>query len=82
MEITVRTPAGALPDAIQPTSRVEAFSKTDVTLYVPLEGEWIIWRDGDEMIGSVDLNPLLDEACTVTISRQPKGWGWDCVPSL
>ena len=61
--------------ACQPTSRVEAFSKTDVTLYVPLEGEWIIWRDGDEMIGSVDLNPLLDEACTVTISRATQRLG-------
>lgn len=80
VEITVRTPAGVLSGAAQPTSRVEAFSTTDLTLYVPIEGQWTIARNGNEMIRSVDLNPKLDEGCIVHISLRPNGWGWDCVP--
>ena len=78
VEITVRTPAGVLPGAVQPRSRVEAFSTTDVTLYVPFEGQWTIARNDNEMISSVDLAPQLEEGCTVTISIRPTGWGWGC----
>ena len=82
VEITVRTPAGAIPGAVQPTSRLEAFSTTDVTFYVPIEGQWTIARNGNEMISSLDLNSKLDEGCTVYISLRPTGWGWDCGPTL
>jgi hypothetical protein len=81
VEITVRTPIGALPGAVQPTSRVEAFSTADVTMYVPLEGQWTIARNGNGMISSVDLDPKLDNGFTVHISLRPNGWGWDCGPA-
>ena len=80
VEITMRTPAGVLPGAVQPTSRIEPFSTTDLTLYVPLKGHWTIARNGNEMINS-DVDSL-DPGCTVRISFRPTGWGWGCEGSL
>ena len=79
VELTVTTPAaGVLPGAVQPTSRLEGSSTTDVTFYVPLEGAWTIARNGNQMITSDDLNPKLDPGCTLRISFRPTGWGWGC----
>ena len=39
VEIRVRTPAGALPNAVQPAS-VPAHTTADVTFYIPLAGDW------------------------------------------
>ena len=75
VEITVRTPAGVLPGAVQPTSRLEADSTTDVTFYVPLGGEWAIVRDGTEMISSVDISAKLGPGCSVHIYLRPQRHG-------
>ena len=76
----MRTPDGVLAGAVQPTSRIEPFSTTDLTFYVPLKGHWTIARNGNEMINS-DVDSL-DPGCTVRISFRPTGWGWGCEGSL
>ena len=80
VEITVRTPTGVLPGAVQPTSRVGGFTNADVTLYVPLEGVWTIARNGSEMISSVDLDldPQRGPGCTVLVTLRPNSWAWGC----
>ena len=77
VDLRVMTPAGETSGAVQPTSRVEAFSTTDVTFYIPLEGEWRITGNLSDLITSVE-SAELDDGCTVIIDLQPTFWGWRC----
>ena len=58
-ELTITTPAGVLPGAVQPAS-VPAFSETIVTFDVPIRGEWAFAVNGDDQLGFQELNPNID----------------------
>ena len=52
VELTVTTPTGGLPGAVQPAS-LQTGSTTTVTLYVPAGGNWAITVNGvPDVLGS------------------------------
>ena len=62
VELTVTTPAGVLPGAVQPTS-LPAHSTTDVTFYVPITGQWSIAINGSPDIPGADLREAIRSGC-------------------
>jgi hypothetical protein len=63
LELTVMTPAGGLPGAVEPAS-LPAGTTTDVTFHVPLGGEWSIAVNGEVQLGGDELNPNIG-VCTM-----------------
>jgi hypothetical protein len=63
-ELTIATPAGVLPGAVQPAS-VPANSETIVTFQVPIRGEWAFAVNGDAQLGFEELNPNIG-VCSMT----------------
>ena len=49
VQVEVRTPAGAVPGAVQPAV-APAHATTKVTFYIPLAGDWSIWADDEHLI--------------------------------
>ena len=66
VELSVTTPTGVLPGAVQPVS-VPAGSTANVTLYVPISGEWALAVNGHETLGSAQLVPDISSGCTLEI---------------
>ena len=76
--VTVSTPAGVLPSAVQP-ALLPAGSTTNVTFHVPLGGEWAIAINGEDQIGASELNPNIG-VCTIGIEiLVDGGMGMGCL---
>ena len=56
-ELTITTPAGVLPGAVQWPASVPAFSEAIVTFHVPIRGEWAFAVNGDDQLGWEELTP-------------------------
>ncbi len=63
-ELTITTPAGALPGAVQLPASVPAFSEAIVTFHVPIQGEWAFAVNGDDQLGWEELTPNIG-VCTM-----------------
>ena len=80
VEIRVRTPAGALPNAVQPAS-VPAHTTADVTFHIPLAEDWTIWVDAEPVItrSDSDFSSQLRPGCTLGIEvAADGGFGYGC----
>jgi hypothetical protein len=76
--LTITTTAGVLPGAVQPSS-LSAGSTTNVTFHVPLGGEWAIAINGQDQLGSDELNPNIG-ACTMGVELGADGsMGMGCL---
>ena len=58
MELTITTPDGEVPGAVQPAS-LPALSETSVTFHVPIAGEWIFRVNDDDQISSEEVIPSI-----------------------
>ena len=73
MQLEVRTPAGALPGAVQPAS-LSAQTTTNVTFYIPLSQDWSILVDDGPLIVNTEVSSeILRQECTFGIELAADG---------
>ncbi len=73
VEITVRTPAGVLPGAVQPASLL-GHTATNVTFDIPLGDDWSIWVDESTVMDDLDVSPeILRQGCALGIELLADG---------
>ena len=81
VQVEVRTPAGAVPGAVQPAV-ASAHATTKVTFYIPLAGDWSIWADDEHLMDSTDpdlVSQMFGGECTLGIEVQGGGgFGFGC----
>ena len=83
VELTVTTPAGVLPGAVQPTSTVPAGTTTELILYVPLGGNWAVATNGNDTFTNTDveLDPEL-RGCRLNLRLLDEGLTLGCLKTL
>ena len=76
VDLTVRTPSGVLAGAVQPSSVLPGRT-VDVALFLPL-GQWWIFADENQLIGSGDARPMNPATMKLEITIEKDGYGWSC----
>ena len=77
-ELTITTPDGMLPGAVQPPASVPAFSEALVTFHVPIRGDWAFAVNGDDQLGWEELTPNIG-VCTMEFVMRDGDFSFSCL---